>query len=279
MNDRRSDQAARRAYWAKSMEAAADFMHRLAECPVNECGEELVPLPEAAARAGVEMTFSERPHFAGGPRLFYLRAGLTDALMTVGRQLNDRGWALHVEDAYRTVAMQRDGWLNAGLFGAILEQVKWELDGRAPDAALLHRRMEALLALSPRVGAHMSGSAVDVSVYRLQDGTEVDRGGPYPTMSEVTPMDSPWVGAEARAHRDAIRGGFERCGFLAYPWEFWHFNQGDIYEQILRGDARRARYGPVHFDPATGRIEPVEHPEEPLVPVEEIDRMIRAALA
>ena len=43
-----------------------------------------------------------------------------------------------------------------------------------------------------------------LGVAALDSGAEVDRGGPYLMLSECTPMESPFVSAEARANRREI---------------------------------------------------------------------------
>ena len=47
--------------------------------------------------------------------------------------MNDRGWVLHVEDAFRTRAMQRGLWAQPHTFDVILDRVRWELGGRTPE--------------------------------------------------------------------------------------------------------------------------------------------------
>ena len=93
-----------------------------------------------------------------------------------------------------------------------------------PPVDLLYRRLGSLVANAPKVGTHMSGSARDISVLRRDTGEEVDRGGPYPEMSECTPLASPFVAEHARQHRQEITALHpvkrERAGLGAGPaWE------------------------------------------------------------
>ena len=74
--------------------------------------------------AGVEVAFSDLPHADGSPRLFWLRTSLMPRFLAVARAMNDRGWVLKVEDAYRTPAMQRALGTRPALFAAILEKVR-----------------------------------------------------------------------------------------------------------------------------------------------------------
>jgi hypothetical protein len=124
----------------------------------------------------------------------------------------------------------------------------------------------------------MSASAIDVSVIDRKTGTELARGGPYLEMSERTPMQSPFVSAEAARNRAAITAVMARHGFVAYPYEFWHYNQGDAYDEALAGSGRPARYGAVHVDLATGRVTPVPDPCASLHAPEDFRRAMQAAL-
>jgi D-alanyl-D-alanine dipeptidase len=260
------------------MDAAYAFMLAVQGYPIDECKERGVPLREAVAEAGVEVFFSELPHVRGLPRLYFLRAGLVPSFITASRELNSRGRALRVEDAYRTREMQKYNALRPEVFPLVLAKVRWELGGAIPSIDLFQRRLAALIAMNPRVGTHCSGSAIDVSVIDRSTGFEVDRGAPYLDISEKTPMSSPYVSAEARQNRVEITALMARCGFQTYRFEFWHYNAGDIYAAYLEKSGRPARYGPVDLDPSTGRVTPIEDAARPLNSPAEIEDRIRELL-
>jgi D-alanyl-D-alanine dipeptidase len=278
MKDLNSNEDARRAYWAEQMDAATAFMQAINDFPVAECGEPVVPLVEAVRAAGVDVRFSARPHVRGLPRLFWLREGLLGDFLACARDLNARGWAMTVEDGFRTVEMQKFLARQPYTFDVIVKRVIWECGGLTPSLELVTRRVNALVASAPKVGTHMSGSAIDISVHRIDNGAEVDRGGPYIEMSERTPMPSPFVSDAARANRVAITELMARHGFVAYPWEFWHYSSGDAYDQFLRRTGKPALYGPVDWDPVTGAVTPLERPDEPLNSESEVRAEILAAL-
>lgn len=273
------DEAARRQFWARQMEDAHAFMQAIEVYPLAECGEPLIPLREAVATAGVTVLFSSEKHVLGLDRLFYLRAGLVPAFLAAASDFNARRWALKVEDGYRTPHMQKHLALRPDLFARIYRQLLWELGGATPSLELLRRRAAALIARNPKVGTHVSGSAMDVSVCRLADGREVDRGGPYLEMSEKTPMRSPFVSTTARENRATITELMARHGFHTYPWEFWHYNQGDAYAECLAQSGRPGRYGPVEFDPQSGRVTPIADSTRPLNSPEELEARLQALVA
>lgn len=270
-----------RAYWRDQMESAMAMMEVCRTLPVQDCLEPLEDLRGAASAAGVRLEFSPTPLAPGLARIFRLRAGLAPRLLAAAEEMNRRGWVLRIEDGYRSTAMQRALVHIPGIFDAIYRKTVWELGGGAPDPDLMLRRVTALVATRPKIGTHMSGSALDISVLQADTGMEVDRGGPYLEMSELTPMASPFAGAAARRNREAITEIMDRHGFVAYPFEFWHYSQGDVYEVYLRGRAAArtpARYGAVDWDSRSGAVAPVADPDALLHRMSDIQDEIRRAM-
>jgi len=260
------------------MEAGYAFMDKILEYPVAECMERLVSLPEVVGTAGVIVEFS-RTRIAGKyERLFYLREGLAEDLVAVAAEMNDRGWILKVEDGYRSRAMQKHLALAEYVLDVVVGKVIWETGGKIPTEDLLLRRLTTLVATCPKIGTHMCGTALDISVLRMEDRSEIDRGGPYIELSELTAMGSPFVSSPAARNRSEINQIMQRHGFLYYPYEFWHYSKGDAYAQYLAGTGKPGRYGPVDFDPAEGTISPIESPEVPLHSLDDIKRHLEYVL-
>ena len=278
MNIAHENAAARRAYWTEQMEAAFGFMSQMLEYSVEECGETLVALPEVVAAERLTVVFAQTRIAGRHDRLFYLREGLIPDFIGAAKQLQARGWTLKVEDGFRSRAMQRDIALHPNVFDIVLQKVIWEGHGQIPTPELLFRRLSSLTATRPKVGTHMSGSAIDISVLQSADLTEVERGGPYLELSELTPMASPFISTTATRNRLEISTILRRHGFLAYPYEFWHYNSGDAYTEYLCNSGKPARYGAVDFDPATRKITPILNPTESLHPLAEFQRHVESAL-
>jgi D-alanyl-D-alanine dipeptidase len=254
------DSAARRAFWTAQLEAGHAFMQRMLGYPVQESGEPVVSLRQAADAAGVTVAFSDSQIAGSFPRQFLLREGLVPAFVAAAGEMNQRGWILKVEDGYRTAEMQKHLCLAPGVLDQALAKVIWELGGALPSPELFFRRLLVLTATTPKTGTHMSASAIDISVLRQTDGLELDRGGPYIEMSELTPMLSPFVSAAATRQRARISQVMETHGFVAYPYEFWHYSQGDAYDEFLRDSGQPARYGAVAVDLTTGHVTPLQNP-------------------
>jgi zinc D-Ala-D-Ala dipeptidase len=261
------------------------FVVAMRKYPIVECGEGMASLREAAGevvRSGVKVEFSTTLQAGKNPRVFFVREGLIGNFKRVAKAIHERGWFLKVEDGYRTPSMQRDLSHSPKHFDAILKKVMWELRGNVPTAEFMFRRFSMLIATRCRVGTHVSGSAIDVSIFERETGKEIDRGGICPEMSERTPMGSPFVTAKQRENRDVARKIFESCGWSAYPYEFWHYSSGDCFSQYLTGSGKPARYGAMVFDVGGDKsVKPLseEEADRPLEPLEFYQSQIEAALS
>lgn len=265
-----------RAFWTLKIEEAREFMEKMRAYPIVECGEPMASLQDAVD--GLEVQFSTRLINNRYQRVFFCRERLISKFRAVAREMNDRGWILKVEDAYRSPEMQRAQGQNPRHFDLILQKSIWELGGVVPEPAFLMGRMSAIIAARCRIGTHVSGSAIDISVFDRETGQELPRGGQYVEISHRTPMDSPFITPEERENRCQITEIFRRHGWWEYPWEFWHYSSGDSYQESLSGSTQPARYGPVFFDGKS--ITPIEDSlsDELLNPEEFYETQIRASL-
>ena len=275
---RNHDQAARRAYWAEQMEQGYALVQKLLVAEVHECGEGFASLPDAAQADGIEMLFATSKIAGGLNRVFFMRESLVQDVMAVGRAMNERGWILKIEDGFRSLEMQGQLVRKPEVFDSILQKCIWETGGEIPPVELVFRRAIVLVANIPKIGTHMSGSAIDVSVIRRDDGAEVWRGNSYLEMSERTPMRSPFVEEDALRNRLEITAMLEAQGFVHFPFEFWHFNKSDALGHVLTGNTAPARFGPVNWDPQTNRVTAVTDPLTPLNPMPVVEQEIAASL-
>jgi hypothetical protein len=91
-------------------------------------------------------------------------------------------------------------------------------------------------------------------------------------------MATPFVSPRAAQNRAEVTRIMQGHGFMAYPWEFWHYSKGDVYAEHLAKTGHPARYGAVDFDPTTGHLAAVLNPKEPLHSSEDIMRNMQSAL-
>ena len=278
MSNTNHTDAARRAYWAEQMELGYAVVEQVLPFEVRECGEAFASLRDAAAAGGVEMQFSTSKIAGLLDRVFFMRASLADKVVAIGRAMNARGWILKIEDGYRSLEMQGQLVRKPAVFDAILRKCIWENGGKLPPVELVARRAIVMIANIPKIGTHMSGSAIDISVFRRDDGREVWRGAPYLEVSELTPMRSPFIEPEALRLRLEIEAMMATQGFVPFPFEFWHFNQDDALGQVISGQSAPARFGAVDWDPRTNRVTPCADPLRPLNPLNVIAAEIDAAM-
>jgi D-alanyl-D-alanine dipeptidase len=273
------DDIVRRAYWAEQMELGYKMVERMMAFPVCECGEKFASIPAAAESADVEILFSDSKIAGDMDRVYYLRESLVDDVIAIGRDMNRHGWIMKIEEGYRSLEMQSALGRKPEVFDAILKKCIWENGGEIPPVDFLFRRASVMVANLPKVGTHMSGSAIDISVFDRDNRQEIWRGGPYLEMSERTPMRSPFVAEPYLKNRLEITALMESHGFMHFPFEFWHYNKGDAGAHVLTGDASPARYGPVNWDFQTNQVTPVVSPLDPLNPLSVIEVEIAAAMA
>ena len=277
MTETLSNEAARRAYWAEQMEAGYELVQRILPFDVKECGEGLADIRAEAEESGVAMLFSDSKIVDDLERIFYIREGLVYDLIAVGRDMNERGWLLKIEDGYRTRDMQSRLGRKPEVFDSIVQKCEWE-HGGTPPPELVFRRALVLVANIPKAGTHMSASAIDISVFNRDGGDEVWRGGPYIEMSERTPMRSPFVSEEELKNRLDITAMMEARGFVHFPYEYWHFNKADAMGNVLSGLPAPARYGPVDWNPQTNQVTPYTDKLGPLNTLEQMEQEIALAM-
>lgn len=229
-------------YWIEQLDAGHAFIERVLAHPIDDDCEPLVDIEQAAHRAGVELVCSTRPHAAGRRRIFLVRAGLIEPLLAAAADVRTIDHTLLIEDAFRTRAMQRD----LALSGPVLEPLVAMLRRAEPkaDVETMIRRLAVIVAARPKCAGHMAGAAVDVNVLGA-DGSTIDVGGGYLTVSEKMPMDSPFVSDEVARNRRFVSELMQRHGFTPYPFEFWHYSCDDVLDRVARDDPHPARYGPV----------------------------------
>ncbi|MDL2318608.1 M15 family metallopeptidase, partial [Eubacteriales bacterium OttesenSCG-928-A19] len=70
---------------------------------------------------------------------------------------------------------------------------------------------------------HSRGSAVDLTLYRLDTDALVPMGTDFDFMDERSHHGSGQVPADAARNRELLLGVMERSGFEPYAYEWWHY--------------------------------------------------------
>jgi D-alanyl-D-alanine dipeptidase len=133
----------------------------------------------------------------------FLQRPAAQALLRAHRSLMKQGYGLLIFDAYRP-------WYVTNIF--------W--DATPPDK-------HDFVANPAQGSRHNRGCAVDLSIYDLQTGLEVEMTGVYDEMSERSYPNYTGGTAEQRSRRDLLRHEMEKQGFKVFPTEWWHFDYRD----------------------------------------------------
>jgi D-alanyl-D-alanine dipeptidase len=171
---------------------------------------DLVELVKLDPSIHLDIRYATKDNFLGTPVYQEARAFLqrdaAEALVRVSHALKEKGYGLLIHDAYRP------WWVT---------KVFW--DATPPDK---HE-----FVADPKDGSrHNRGCAVDLTLYRLDDGQAVEMPSLYDEMSERSYPGYTGGSVEARRLRDLLRHAMEAQGFKVYSSEWWHFDYRDWRE-------------------------------------------------
>ena len=154
----------------------------------------------------LDVRYATPNNFTGRPVYRQARAFLqrpaAEALVRVNRALHDEGYGLLVFDGYRP-------WSVTKLF--------WQITPK-------DKRERGFVANPAKGSKHNRGAAVDLSLYDLATGKEVEMPSAYDEFSDRADPDYAGGTSEQRSRRDLLRAEMEREGFSVDPGEWWHFN-------------------------------------------------------
>jgi D-alanyl-D-alanine dipeptidase len=183
----------------------------LAATPPQETGDfrpaDLVDLTTLDPRIKLDIRYATTSNFLSTPLYSSARAFLqrpaAEALLRAHRELMRQGYGLAVFDAYRPWYVTKVFW-----------------DATPPDK-------HEFVADPAKGSRHNRGCAVDLTLYDLKTGREIEMTGGYDEMSERSYPTYTGGTPEQRAHRDLLRAAMEKQGFTVYETEWWHFDYKD----------------------------------------------------
>jgi zinc D-Ala-D-Ala dipeptidase len=169
---------------------------------------ELVELVKLDSTIHLDIRYATDNNFLGKavytePRAFLQRPA-AEALVSVHRWLRGQGYALVIYDAYRP-------WSVTKLF--------WDIT--PPD--------KRVFVADPSIGSvHNRGCSVDVGLYEVRTGREVEMPSVFDEMTERSFVTYTGGTIEQRTRRDLLRTAMKREGyFFVYPEEWWHYDFKD----------------------------------------------------
>lgn len=181
------------------------------DSPPIESGEfrqpELVELVKLDPKIKLDIRYATSNNFVGRPVYTEARAFLQKpaaaALKRAHQKLRRQGYGIVVFDGYRP-------WSVTKLFWDITPEDKKQF------------------VADPRKGSrHNRGCAVDLSLYDLKTGREVEMPSAYDEMTERAYPNYQGGTPEQRRLRDMLRSAMEAEGFTVYEVEWWHFDYRD----------------------------------------------------
>ena len=179
--------------------------------PPREAGPfrepDLVELVTLDPTIHLDIRYATADNFTGKPVYRQARAFLqrpaAEALARAGRTLAAEGYGLLIFDGYRP-------WRITKLFWDVTPADK-----------------KQFVANPKRGSRHNRGCAVDLTLFDLATGAEVQMPSPYDDFTEKAAPDYPGGTPEERAARDLLRRAMEAEGFTVYEHEWWHFDYKD----------------------------------------------------
>jgi D-alanyl-D-alanine dipeptidase len=171
---------------------------------------ELVELLKLERTIKLDIRYASTNNFMGTPFYSEARAFLqkpaAEAVVRAHRKLKKYGYGIIIHDGYRP-------WYVTKMF--------WE--GTPPD--------KREFVADPKEGSrHNRGCAVDLSLYDLKSGEEVEMPSGYDEMSKRSYPDYTGGTREQTERRDLLRRMMEGEGFAVQKSEWWHFDYKDWKE-------------------------------------------------
>jgi D-alanyl-D-alanine dipeptidase len=168
---------------------------------------QLVELIQLDATIKLDIRYATAHNFVGKPVYQEARAFLqrpaAEALARAHQKLKQQGYGLLIFDGYRP-------WAITKLFWDITPPEKHNF------------------VANPAKGSkHNRGCAVDLSLYDLKTGQEVQMPGAYDEMTERSYPTYKGGTVAQRAARDLLRRVLEAEGFRVNEYEWWHFDYRD----------------------------------------------------
>lgn len=141
---------------------------------------------------------------------------LVRALAEAKKQAEKMGFGFLIWDAYRP---QR-------AVNSFLRWAEQPEDGRTKKAhypSIERAQMITKGYIAPKSG-HSRGSAIDLTLYHMGSGKSLSMGSGFDLMDTVSHHSAMGITKTEIRNRWMLRSIMEQCGFIAYEYEWWHYN-------------------------------------------------------
>ena len=179
--------------------------------PPHEKGEflapDLVELIDLDPTLQLDIRYATSNNFLGRPVYKEARAFLqrpaAEALVRAHKKLKAQNLGLAIFDGYRPWSVTKIFW----------------------DATPADKK---IFVANPKEGSrHNRGCAVDLTMFDLTTGKQVEMPGGYDEMSERSHINYTGGTEESRRLRDILKAAMESEGFVVYEPEWWHYDYRD----------------------------------------------------
>ena len=141
------------------------------------------------------------------------------ALISVANELNVKGYRLKIFDAYRPA-------------NAVSHFVYWGLEDQDirmkpyfyPDLEKQELFKRGYIAAN---SSHSRGSTVDLTLFDMNAGKDVDMGSPFDFFGEISHPDYKGITEQQYRNRMLLQSAMVRNGFTTIDCEWWHFTLKD----------------------------------------------------
>lgn len=159
--------------------------------------KKLIPSLVLDLRYASRNNFMKRQMYDPAPATTFLRAPAAKALLAIQLELAETDLGLKVFDAYRPYSVTVKFW----------ELVK----------------DERYVANPAKGSGHNRGIAIDLTLIRLSDHTELPMGTGFDNFSDTAHHSFPALPMEMLKNRRLLRSVMEKHGFKALDTEWWHY--------------------------------------------------------
>ncbi|WP_203457061.1 M15 family metallopeptidase [Paenibacillus tepidiphilus] len=187
----------------------------------NNLPQGFVYLDEVIPSAQFEIRYYTSNNFVGAridgykaPLAIFSRQAAA-ALKKVSDDLAQKGYILHIYDAYRPQK-------------AVNHFLRWSQDTadvkmKSQYYPKLDKRNLFKLGFIAKKSGHSRGSTVDLTLADKKTGAVIDMGSPFDFFGEISYYNTPLVSAKQHANRKVLKDAMEKRGFKYYSKEWWHF--------------------------------------------------------
>ena len=163
--------------------------------------KQLIPNIEYDLRYATTNNFMKTRMYPKATYFTFMRLPAASALKKVQEELNKKGLALKIWDAYRPYSVTEAFW----------ELVK---DDR--------------YVADPKKGSgHNRGIAVDLTIINLADHRELDMGTGFDNFTDSAHQEFTNLPTEVLQNRNLLKTTMEKFGFTAFASEWWHYSLPD----------------------------------------------------